>query len=87
MDYGIQDKILGGTLLAINFFIILFNSLAVLVILRFRTKNAVDIFVLALAITDLVKGLIPVPMSVYIYLTDWYLELGKSIFNFYLSSF
>ena len=51
--------------------------LTIAVIVRFRTKNAIDIFVLALATTDLIKGLIPVPMSVYIYLTDWYLVEGN----------
>lgn len=72
-----QNLPLGASLLFINFCIIVFNSLMIAVIIRFRTKNAIDIFVLALATTDLIKGLIPVPMSVYIYLTEWYLKEGK----------
>ena len=74
---GVKDLPLGASLLFINFCIIVFNVLTIAVIVRFRTKNAIDIFVLALATTDLIKGLIPVPMSVYIYLTDWYLVEGN----------
>lgn len=73
---GVKDLSLGWSLLFINFCVIVFNVLTIAVIVRFRTKNAIDIFVLALATTDLIKGLIPVPMSVYIYLTDWYLVEG-----------
>ena len=76
---GVQDLPLGASLLFINFCIIVFNVLTIAVIVRFRTKNAIDIFVLALATTDLIKGLIPVPMSVYIYLTDWYLVEGIDV--------
>lgn len=75
-EVGIHDSVLGGTLLGINFFIILLNVLAIMVIVRFRHKNAIDIFVLTLAMTDLLKGLIPVPMSIYIYMTDAYLKVG-----------
>ena len=75
-EQGVKDLPLGASLLFINFCIIVFNVLTIAVIVRFRTKNAIDIFVLALATTDLIKGLIPVPMSVYIYLTDWHLEEG-----------
>jgi len=71
------DLPLGGSLLVINICIVIFNVYMIAVILRFRTKNAVDIFVLALATTDLIKGLVPVPMSVYIYLTEWSLVEGK----------
>ena len=74
---GVKDLPLGASLLFINFCIIVFNVFTIAVIVRFRTKNAIDIFVLALATTDLIKGLIPVPMSVYIYLTDWYLVEGN----------
>lgn len=68
---------LGGSLLAIDFCIILFNILTIMVIVRFRTKNAVDIFVLTLALHDLAKGLVPVPITVYVYFSDWRIDEGK----------
>lgn len=82
-EVGIHDSVLGGTLLGINFFIILLNVLAIMVIVRFRHKNAIDIFVLTLAMTDLLKGLIPVPMSIYIYMTDAYLKVGTPGCDFF----
>ena len=72
-----QDRVLGYSLLVIDLLIIILNVLAVLVIIRFRTKSAIDIFILALALMDLVKGFIPVPISICIYLTKWHLDLGK----------
>ena len=72
-----KDRVLGYSLLVIDLLIIILNVLAVLVIIRFRTKSAIDIFILALALMDLVKGFIPVPISISIYLTEWYLDLGK----------
>lgn len=74
---GMRDVILGATLLAINVLIVVLNLSIIMVIARFRTKNTIDLFVLALASTDLVKGLIPIPMSIVVYLTDWYLIDGK----------
>ena len=76
------DIALGSTLLAINMLIIILNLCTIMVILRFRVNNIIDLFVLALATTDLVKGLIPVPMSVIVYLTDWYLVDGTFLFNY-----
>ena len=73
-EAGIRDPVLGGTLLSIDAFIVILNSLAVMVVMRFRTKNCIDILVLGLAMTDLTKGLIPVPMSVATYLTAWYMR-------------
>ena len=80
---GIRDPVLGGTLLTIDVFIIILNSLAVMVIMRFQTKNCIDILVLGLAMTDLTKGLIPVPMSVATYLTDWYMRPKTAACDFF----
>lgn len=80
---GIRDPVLGGTLLTIDIFIVIFNSLAVMVIMRFRTKNCIDILVLGLAMTDLTKGLIPVPMSVATYLTRWYMRPNTAACDFF----
>ena len=75
---GIYDKKLGFSLLGINICIVILNSLAVLAIMRFRSKNAIDIFILTLALMDLTKGIIPVPMSVAVYLSDWNFLTGKN---------
>lgn len=80
---GIRDPVLGGTLLTIDVFIAILNSLAVTVIMRFRTKNCIDILVLGLAMTDLTKGLIPVPMSVATYLTDWHMQPETAACDFF----
>ncbi|XP_047136035.1 beta-2 adrenergic receptor [Hydra vulgaris] len=74
---GIRNNILGGSLLVINVLIVFFNVMVIFAISRFRHKNAVDIFVLSLAMCDLSKGIIPVPLSVYVYLTDkWHFVEG-----------
>ena len=80
---GVRDGVLGGTLFAINICIVLLNSLALMVIMRFRTKNCIDILVLGLALTDLTKGLIPVPMAVYTYLSPWYMKDGTAACDFF----
>uniref|UniRef100_A0A7M5V649 G-protein coupled receptors family 1 profile domain-containing protein n=1 Tax=Clytia hemisphaerica TaxID=252671 RepID=A0A7M5V649_9CNID len=82
-EHGVIDLPLGASLLVINICIIVLNVFIIAVIVRFRTKNAIDVFVLALATTDLIKGLIPVPMSVYIYLTEWYLIEGSYACDFF----
>ena len=82
-EQGVRDNVLGGTLLTINIFIVMLNSLAVLVIMRFRTKNCIDILVLGLAMTDLTKGLVPVPMSVCTYLTSWFMKTGTIPCDFF----
>lgn len=82
-ENGIRDPVLGGTLFTINLFIVFLNTLAVLVIMRFRTKNCIDILVLGLAMMDLTKGLIPVPMSVCTYLSAWYLKKGSVACEFF----
>ena len=74
LETGIRNSVLGGTLLGIDVFIIILNTLVVMIVMRFRTKNCIDILVLGLAMTDLTKGLIPVPMSVATYLTAWYMR-------------
>ena len=82
-EEGIRDSVLGGTLLGINIVIIILNSLAVMVVMRFRTKNCIDILVVGLAMTDLTKGLIPVPMSVTTYLTSWYMRMNTFACDFF----
>lgn len=77
INEGMRDNVLGVTLLVINILIVVLNVFTIMVILRFRTRNIIDLFVLALASTDLVKGLIPVPMSIIVYLSDWYLVESK----------
>ena len=78
LDDG-RNYALGGSLLAIDVCIIAFNILTIMVIARFRTKNATDIFVLALALHDLVKGLVPVPITVYVYFSAWSIPSGKFV--------
>ena len=82
--FGIDDNILGGSLLVINVFIILLNAVAIAVISRLKNKNATDIYVFALAVSDFCKGLVPVPITVYIYLSEWHLKIGKlSLFRLF----
>ncbi|XP_065666067.1 melanopsin isoform X3 [Hydra vulgaris] len=81
--FGIHDNALGGSLLAINVFIILLNLLAIIVIWRLKHKKAIDIYVLALALSDFCKGLVPVPITVYIYLSEWHLINDSDLCNFY----
>eukprot|EP00794_Sanderia_malayensis_P015174 gene15174-16733_t len=80
---GVKDNILGGTLFAINICIVFLNALALMVIMRFRSKNCIDVLVLGLALTDLTKGLIPVPMSVCIYLSSWHLRENSAACEFF----
>ncbi|XP_070561736.1 uncharacterized protein [Ptychodera flava] len=47
------------------------NLLTLFVINRFKPKAVPDVLVTALAISDLLTGVLPVPIAVYAYLTDW----------------
>ncbi len=82
-ERGMHNPVLGGTLFGINVCIVLLNALVLMVIMRFRTKNCIDILILGLASTDLTKGVVPVPMSVVIYLSSWYLKEGSIACQFF----
>jgi len=78
------DLALGGTLIVTDLLIIVFNVLTIMVITRFPNKNAVDVFVVTLAGHDLVKGIVPVPISIYVYFSStWSLRAGTVLCNLY----
>jgi len=78
------DLALGGSLIVTDLLIIVFNVLTIMVITRFPKKNAVDVFVVTLAGHDLVKGIVPVPISIYVYFSStWSLKSGTVLCNLY----
>ena len=58
----------GYTLLFLEIFIIIMNTLAIVVIQRFKKKYNPDILIVTLAIADLIKAFIPLNMSLVAYL-------------------
>lgn len=58
----------GYTLLFLEIFIIILNTLAIIVIQRFKKKYNPDILILTLAVADLIKAFIPLNMSLVAYL-------------------
>ena len=60
----------GYSLLILEMFIIFLNTLAIIVILRFKKKYNPDILIFSLAVADLLKAFIPLNMSLVAYLGD-----------------
>lgn len=58
----------GYTLLVLEIFIIILNTLAIIVILRFKKKYNPDILIFTLAVADLLKAFIPLNMTLVAYL-------------------
>lgn len=58
----------GYTLLFLEIFIIIMNTLAIIVILRFKKKYNPDILIFTLAVADLLKAFIPLNMTLVAYL-------------------
>lgn len=63
-------KVEGYSLLFLEIFIIILNSLAIIVILRFKRKCNPDILIFSLAVADLLKAFIPLNMTLVAYLAD-----------------
>ena len=59
----------GYTLLFLEIFIIILNTLAIIVIQRFKTKCNPDILIVTLAVADLIKAFIPLSMTLVAYLS------------------
>ena len=58
----------GFTLLVLEVLIIMLNTLAIIVIVRFKQKYNPDILIFTLAVADLLKALIPLNMTLVAYL-------------------
>ncbi|XP_022797464.1 uncharacterized protein LOC111335739 isoform X1 [Stylophora pistillata] len=58
----------GFTLLVLEILIIIINTLAIIVIVRFKQKYNPDILIFTLAVADLLKALIPLNMTLVAYL-------------------
>lgn len=77
------DFVKTGTLVIIFFLSLIGNVCTVAVVSRFKCHKLPDVLVIGLACTDLVATCIPVPMSLYSYITLKQFEEGTFACNFY----
>lgn len=80
---GEVDFVKAGTLVIILFLSLFGNVCTVAILSRFKSHKLPDVLVIGLACTDLVATCIPVPMSLYSYITLNQFEEGTFACNFY----
>lgn len=77
------DLVKTGTLIIIFILSLIGNVCTVFVVSRFKSHKLPDVLVIGLACTDLVATCIPVPMSLYSYITLNQFKEGSFACNFY----
>lgn len=73
-NYKSLDKAV--TLFIIFFLALIGNILTIIVVSKFKIHKVPDVLVIGLALTDLLATLVPVPMSIYVYISGNRYEEG-----------
>ena len=80
-DYRSLDKAI--TLLIIFVVALIGNILTIAILSKFKVHKVPDVLVIGLALTDLLATLVPVPMSIYVYLSGVRYERHSVACNLY----